>query len=237
MQALFGIRIDGPQRAGLCGHLFSLKKPYNHIVTLNAEIFVKALHDPALRKAVNDSALIVPDGQGIVWAAKKHRLTVYEKVAGVDLVYDLLNYANAHEKSIYLLGSKAHCVSRAAGKIRNYYPHLRLVGFHDGYFDSGEAQKVVTAIRKAGPDILFVGLGGGRQEKWIAKHLPEMKTYLAIGVGGSIDVLAGRQKRAPAFITRLNLEWVYRIGMSPLRWWRIFPLIYFGLIVIFRKNR
>jgi N-acetylglucosaminyldiphosphoundecaprenol N-acetyl-beta-D-mannosaminyltransferase len=123
--------------------------------------------------------------------------------------------------SIYILGSEPGIASTAAQKLMELYPGLKVVGTQHGYFKPEEEAEVVRRIREARPDVLFVAFGIPKQEKFIARYLPEMKIPVCLGVGGSFDVYSEKLKRAPQYIQRSGLEWLYRVWQEPWRWRRM----------------
>lgn len=193
------------------------------IVTANPEIVMYADGHPEYKSIVQAADLVVPDGIGIVIASKILNNPIQERVAGFDLTVRLLELGNKRKWRIYLLGGKPETNQKAVENIRSNYPQLQIAGSHHGFFD-WQDPTVTEEIKAANPNIVFVALGFPKQEKWIFENLPQFSKGLFIGVGGSIDVLAGEVKRAPLFWRRLNLEWFYRLLMQPTRWKRMLAL-------------
>ena len=229
--AFYGLPLNTLRRRDVCPLLFEHGKRGQHVVTLNPLIFLKTRRDKTLREAVRRAALVIPDGAGLVWAARRCGIPLSERIAGIDLVYDLLAYADRQGLSMYLLGGHNDTINRTAANIRKLYSGIRLVGFHPGYYPPERAGDIITAMRKAAPDILLVGLGGGTQEVWIDRVLRTIQPIAAVGVGGSFDILSGKRKRAPLWFRQRNLEWFYRMFTAPWRAWQIFPLFYFVILV------
>ncbi len=208
-----------------------------HIITLNAEIAYAARNNSPLKAVINQADLVTPDGIGIVWAARRLGWPIKERVTGIDMVYELCANAQAREWKIFLLGAAPQVAETAAEKLLLSYPNLKIAGIRDGYFSESEVATVVKEIREAGPDILLVGLGAPKQEFFINQHKNELGVPVAVGVGGSFDVIAGIKKRAPDIMIKLNLEWLYRLGAEPSRLKRqmVLPKFVFTILTRGRK--
>ncbi len=192
------------------------------VVTPNAEIAYEALHDEALRTLLNRADLMLPDGAGVVLASKLLKTPVKQKVAGVDFADGLLGILEKAGQSLYLLGSKPGIGELAAQKMMQKHPKLKIAGIADGYFkDEGP---VIEKINASGADALFVCLGAPKQEQFMFRHQGELHVRLMAGLGGSLDSFAGTVKRAPKWMIRLNLEWLYRLIKEPKRFKRMLRL-------------
>ncbi len=187
------------------------------VVTSDASALVRAQEDEEFRRIVQNADLVTPDGIGVVWSARLLGLPVYERVPGVELMAKLCERAARKGWRVFLLGARPGIAEKAAQNLQQRYHGLRIVGTHHGYFTPDEEQQVIAQIKAAQPDILFVAFGIPKQEKWIAKHADELNVPLCIGVGGSFDVYAGVVKRAPEWVQRLCLEWLYRTVRDPKR--------------------
>lgn len=186
------------------------------IITANPETFMLSEQDSEMQKMLNDkNVTIVPDGIGVVKAAKMINIIVKERIAGIDIAKFLLEYANEKELKVYLFGSKEEVIVGMKNVIKKDYSSIKLVGATNGYVTDKDNE--FKDIKKANPDIVMVALGIPAQEKLIYKHLDEFKKGVFIGVGGSFDVLSGTKKRAPKIFIKLNLEWLYRIMCEPKR--------------------
>lgn len=207
-----------------------------HIITLNAEIVYQAQNDEELLKIINGADLVTPDGIGIVWAGKKLGYPFSGRVTGIDMLYLLCEEALKETWKIYLLGA-APGIAEAAGKqLKLKYPGLQVCGCHDGYFAADETDAVIQDIRESQPEILFVALGAPKQEFWIKQYKDEMAVPISIGVGGSFDVVAGIKERAPEWMIKSNLEWLYRLVKEPSRFKRQLALPKFMIQVIKQKR-
>ena len=201
------------------------------VATANAEMLMRATHDEELRRILNASALVVPDGAGTVWAARHLGHAMPERVAGYDLAQELLRCAPAEGRRVYFFGSAPGVAERAKAKAEQLYPGIEIVGVRNGFFSPADNAAIIAEIRAARPDLLLVALGVPKQEKWIAAHLAELDVPVAIGVGGTLDVMAGVMKRAPHWMQKAKLEWLFRGLMQPKRAGRLLALPKFVLKV------
>ena len=179
----------------------------HYICTPNPEIVMEAQHDKELMKILREADLVVPDGIGVVWASRYSEILLTERVAGYDLTQNIFSRIAGKNESVYFFGGAPGVASTAARQMKKVYPGLKIVGGHNGYFDAEEEKKIIADIKRLSPSILLVGLGAPKQEKWIYEHLEEVGAKVAIGVGGSFDVMAGNVKRAPKLFRKLGLEW------------------------------
>ncbi|GAB7389228.1 WecB/TagA/CpsF family glycosyltransferase [Bacillaceae bacterium] len=208
------------------------------IVTANPEIVMAAQKNGELFSLLQRVSLVTPDGIGVVWAAKTLGAPLPERVAGYDLLHELMKRANEEQWRVYLFGASADANEQAARKLQEQYPGARIVGRRDGYFREEDEPSIVADINEKKPHLLFVALGAPKQELWIARHWHELNVNAAMGVGGSFDVLAGLVKRAPLLWQKLNLEWLYRLLSQPSRWrrqlalpqfvWKVFTSSFFS---------
>jgi N-acetylglucosaminyldiphosphoundecaprenol N-acetyl-beta-D-mannosaminyltransferase len=206
-------------------------KRKSFIVTANPEIVMYAYEHPDYKNIIQAADMVVPDGYVIILASKILGHPIMERVAGYDLTVRLLELGSEKKLKIYLLGGREETNQKAVANIQSNYPQIQIVGRHHGFFD-WEKNTVTAEIKAANPDIVFVALGFPRQEQWIAKNLDQFSSGLFMGVGGSIDVLAGEVQRAPRIWQQMNLEWFYRLISQPSRWRRMLTIPRF-LIQIF----
>ncbi|MBR5122042.1 MAG: WecB/TagA/CpsF family glycosyltransferase [Anaerotignum sp.] len=215
-----------------------LKEEGQHIIcTPNPEIVMEAQNDKVLNSILHEADLVVPDGIGVVWASKYSEIRLTERVAGFDLTQNLMADLAATGETFYFFGGAPGVASTAARKMMKKYPGLKVVGVHNGYFDEKEEKRIIQDIKEKAPSILLVGLGAPKQEKWIYDNLRLTGAKVAIGVGGSFDVMAGNVKRAPKIFQKLGLEWFHRLITQPTRWKRMMRLPKFALTVLKTKGR
>ena len=214
------------------------------VFTPNPEIIMLARQDERLCTILNQADLVVPDGIGVVIASKFQKgMKLKQRVAGYDLVQNTMKQAvnrfsaNTGYK-YYFLGSKPGVAEKAAEEMRKTYPGIQIVGTHDGYFKQENIPKIIDDINDSMANIVLVALGAPKQELWIEEYKGLLKhVRVAIGVGGSLDVMAGVAKRAPLIYQKLGLEWFYRLVKEPTRIKRMLVLPQFLLEVIFKTGR
>ena len=193
------------------------------VVTPNAEIGYDAAQDEALCAMLNRADLVLPDGAGVVLAAKLRKTPLKSKVAGIDFARNMLSVFARRGTRLYLLGSKPGVAEQAAAKMKELAPGLVICGTADGYFK--EEAPVVAAINEAKAEAVFVCLGAPKQEKFMFDHRDELPTVrLMAGLGGSLDGFAGNVKRAPDWMIKCQLEWFYRLCKEPKRIGRMMRL-------------
>lgn len=192
------------------------------VVTPNAEIAQACVTNDKLRDIVSRAGLVLPDGIGVIYASRILRYPLKGRVPGVEFGENLLSALRDTGKSIYFLGSKPGVAEEAARRMQVKYPGLKVAGCHDGYFK--EDSEAIEAVNAAHPDALFVCLGSPRQEYFIDEHFQELNATLMVGLGGSLDVYAGKVERAPDIFIKLGLEWLYRLLKQPSRLGRMMKL-------------
>jgi N-acetylglucosaminyldiphosphoundecaprenol N-acetyl-beta-D-mannosaminyltransferase len=202
------------------------------IYTPNPEFVMMSIEDEEFKGILNKGDLVIPDGIGIVIASKILGKKIPERVAGYDLVQNIFKRIKKTNRTVYLLGASEGVAIKAADKMREIHKGLKIVGVHDGYFDENEEKNIMESINTLKPDLLLVGLGAPRQEKWIDNNIHKLNIKVAIGVGGSFDGMAGNVKRAPLIFQKLGLEWFYRLIKQPSRITRMIKLPVFLIKVI-----
>ncbi|MNY09921.1 putative N-acetylmannosaminyltransferase [compost metagenome] len=181
---------------------------------------IQGLADHGLGDILRGAGLGLPDGSGVVWAIRRQGTPV-QKLAGVEFVGHMAQWCAANGKRMYLFGAGDGVAAEAASTLEARYPGLEIAGVRSGFFRPEEEEAIRAEIRAARPDVLLVALGVPRQEKWIAEHQAALGVPVAMGVGGSFDVLADRVKRAPLAFRRFHLEWLFRLIQEPWRWKRM----------------
>jgi N-acetylglucosaminyldiphosphoundecaprenol N-acetyl-beta-D-mannosaminyltransferase len=187
---------------------------------LNGAIVVAMQHDEEMRDSIAQADLLVADGQSVVWAARLLGRPLPARVAGIDLMHRTIELAEERGYSIYILGARQEVLERAIDRLRKAHPALRIAGYRNGYFSESDDSAVAAAIGESGADILFVAIGSPRKEHFLGRHGRGLGVPYVMGVGGSIDVVAGVTRRAPAWMQRLGLEWAFRLLQEPRRLFR-----------------
>lgn len=206
-----------------------------HVVTANLEILYSGLKDREMARLLDGAELVTADGAGVLLAARIGGLSLPARVAGFDLMMNCLREAAQHAAPVFFLGAQPEVLTSALTRAKELFPGLQIAGSHHGYFSDGEAEAVAAEIRARQPRLLCVALGAPRQEKWIFHHKGKLPPCVAIGVGGSFDVLAGRTRRAPRWMQQTGLEWLYRLLRQPSRLRRVSVIPIFLLMVLWQR--
>lgn len=192
-----------------------------HHTVVNAGKIVSLQKDTQLRESVNAADIVNADGQAVVWAARFLGIPLKERVAGIDLMDNLVHLAGQKNYKIYLLGAKEDVVSQLANQYSQKYGDELVAGFRNGYFTETEEPKIVEDIARSGAHMLFVAITSPKKEKFLYKYREELKNVnFIMGVGGSFDVFAGKTKRAPLWMQKIGMEWFYRLLQEPKRMWK-----------------
>lgn len=192
-------------------------------ISINPQIAVHAEKYPAIIALINEATHRIPDGIGIVKVSRNQGGTITERVAGIDLMYQLLDYANQNKKSVFLYGAKPEILNKTIENIKRSYPNIVIAGGIDGYTDLTN-DEIIYEMNQTAPTFVFVALGFPKQELWLAENYKKVQATFFQDVGGSFDVISGEVKRAPNIVVKLNLEWLYRSLANPKRLSRIFEL-------------
>ena len=215
---------------------FENSEPPKLIATANAEMVMLANEDKEFKKILDEATLVVPDGAGVVWAARHQGDNMPERVAGFDLVQELLKKSSQKQYKVFFLGAGRGVAEQAKLNAEKKYGAVNIVGIQDGYFKPEDEAGIIAKINELRPDLLLVALGVPRQEKWLKKNLNQLNIKVAIGVGGTFDVMAGNVKRAPLWMQTANLEWSYRLFLQPQRIFRMMAIPKFMLKVLLGKK-
>ena len=214
-----------------------IKRRENSIVaTANAEMLMMATQDTELRDILNAAELVVADGAGTVWAANYLGYEIPERVAGADLVQEIMKISPRQDYKIFLFGAAPGIAEKVKLKAEEIYPGIKIVGVRNGYFTAADEPEIIAQIRKSQADILLAALGVPKQEKFLSRHKSELNVPVSIGVGGTFDVMAGVVKRAPLWMQKAKLEWLFRALLQPSRAGRLIALPKFVLKVIASKK-
>lgn len=236
--SVLGVKIHAVTREEAVAILEGYIKSHtpHFIATANAEMVMFAQKDRELANILNAADLIVPDGAGVVWAARHQGFHVPERVTGYDLTQSLLYKASIHGYRVFMFGAAPEVILAAKRKTESLYPGIHIVGSHHGFFSAADEDRIIDQIRNAAPDVLLVALGVPKQEKWLYRNFHKLQVSVCMGVGGSFDVMAGSVRRAPEWMQRANLEWLFRLLCQPRRIGRMMALPRFA-IQVFIKNR
>lgn len=202
------------------------------VMAVNPEKVMKARHEPALLGALQRAGLLLPDGVGVVWAARLLGLGRMERVPGSELMPRLCERAARRGDRVFLFGGSPEVNERAAHALARRYPGIRIVGREHGYLKAEDMPGLIRRINDSQADILFVALGSPEQELWIDRYVSSLRVKVCQGVGGTFDVLAGRVRRAPELLRTCHLEWLYRLVSNPSRVGRQAALPRFAWLVL-----
>jgi N-acetylglucosaminyldiphosphoundecaprenol N-acetyl-beta-D-mannosaminyltransferase len=209
-------RLDMAATVARCGQLIEAGGVAQHMA-INAAKLVAMADDPQLREIVSRCSLVNADGQAVIWASQILGDPLPGRVAGIDLMEELLGLANRHGYRVYILGARQDVLKKAVERISERHPGLTLAGFRDGYFSPDEDADVAAEIARCKPDLLFVAISSPRKEYFLGTYGSKIGAALLMGVGGSIDVMAGITKRAPKRVQTVGFEWLFRLLQEPRR--------------------
>ena len=207
------------------------------ICTGNPEFLMAARRDREFREVLNGADLVVPDGVGLLMAARWLGARLPERVAGSDLIYRIAERAAQHGWGVYFLGAAEGVAARAAERLQSIYPGLKVAGIFAGSPKIEDEDVIVARLRTACPDILLVAYGAPQQDKWIARNRERLGVPVSIGMGGSFDFVAGEARRAPVWIQQLGLEWLHRMGRQPWRVRRILTAVVLFPLAVLRHGQ
>lgn len=244
---ILGVEIDKLTQAEVVKKIdgFLKQDELKTIYTPNTEIVMEAKKDESLKNILNGGSIVIPDGIGLIYAAKIKKKNLPERVTGCDISFEMLDLAQREGYSIFLLGGKEGVAKEAGENLKKDYPNIKLAGVQNGYFKGAhigysnheEEKVIIETINNSGADILFVGLGAPKQEVWINENKGRLNCKVVIGNGGTVDILAGRIERAPEFFQKLGLEWLYRLVKDPKRIKRQMVIPLFILTILFSKEK
>lgn len=239
-ERILGVAVDAVDFGGAVAILTDAagrdSGPALYTVAINPEKIMRARREPGLRPVLEQAGLRIPDGVGVVVASRLRGGRVSGRVTGIDLTMALAAEAARRAWPVYLLGAAPGVAEAAAAVYRQRFPGFVVAGVADGYFRGRDAD-VAAAVRKSGARILLLALGSPAQEYWLHAHLAQTGCRVGVGVGGTFDVLAGRTERAPRFMQRLGLEWLYRLVREPSRYRRMAVLPVFLLLALMENRR
>lgn len=217
------------------------KKNCSYVVTPNVDHIVRLEKDKELQKVYKNASLILTDGKPLIWISKWYKTPIKEKISGSDLFPRVCQLAANKNYTMYLLGAAEGVADIAAKNLMNKYPGLNIVGTYSPPFgfekNEQEMSKIKTQIQDVHPDILIVGLGCPKQEKFMYYHCKELGVPISFGLGASIDFEAGNIKRAPKWMSNHGLEWLYRFSKEPKRLFKRYFVDDLKIIQVARKYR
>lgn len=223
---------------------FIVCKEKHYVVTPNVDHIIKLQYDKEFKEIYKNASLVVADGMPLVWASRFLGMPLKERVNGTDLFLKLCEIASVKGYKLFFLGGRPQAVLIASEKLKILHSNLQIVGTYSPPFDfeknKRENDKIVKMIKEAKPDILFVGLGAPKQEKWIYKHKEAYEVPVSVGIGVSFEFVAGMVKRAPMWMQKAGLEWFWRLMMEPGRLWKrylIDDMKFFGLVLAQKIKR
>jgi N-acetylglucosaminyldiphosphoundecaprenol N-acetyl-beta-D-mannosaminyltransferase len=232
---LFGVPIDNLTLAETVDRIEEIIRSggtHQHVV-VNVDKIVKLQRDPQLREAIRDCDLINADGQPVVWAARLLGKPLKERVTGIDLFGALVERSAQCGFRPFLLGARQEVVQKMADVLKAQHPRLQLAGWRNGYWTAEEEASVVAEVKRARPDVLFVAMSSPKKEIFLRKWKAELQVPFVMGVGGTFDVVTGLVRRAPGWMQRCGLEWLYRLIQEPGRMWRRYlveDMAFFGML-------
>ena len=206
------------------------------VISVNPERIMHAGRDPAFAAVLRSADLALADGAGVVWAARRLGRRLPERVAGVDFVAALAARGAGQGWRFFFLGGGPGVAEAAGRALREAYPGFILAGTHAGSPDPARDASTIEAVRSSGAQLLFLAYGAGAEEAWLARNLDASGATVGMGVGGALDFLSGRVRRAPRWMRNWGLEWLYRLGHQPWRWRRMIALPRF-VIRVMREGR
>lgn len=209
----------------------------HQIATVNPEFLMQARKDAAFRAALNRAALCLPDGYGVLWAARLRGQRFRERVPGSDLVPRLSAEAALRGWRVFYLGAAPGVAEQTAAILSARHPGLRVAGCYAGSPAPAEEDAIVARIQDSQADLLFVAYGAPRQDLWLERNLARTGAKVGMGVGGSFDFIAGIRKRAPRWVQRSGLEWLHRLIAEPSRWRRQLALPHFALLALLHRDQ
>lgn len=208
-----------------------------HVISGNPEVLYTGLNNESLlRNFKSNNSIIIPDGVGVQISGKVLKTPVSEKIAGIELMKDIIERCEENGDGIYLLGTSEDSLNACRDKLMLDYPRLKIVGYRNGFFDIDNASEVLDDIKDKKPLALFVAMGCPRQEKFIVKYMNELPVKIFMGVGGSFDVIGDKVKRAPRWMINIGMEWAYRVIKEPFRIKRLGSIPKFLLLVVKNKG-
>ena len=233
---LLGIKIDRLDLEGLMKRINKFLKSSQRfkVMYVNIHCMNAAFKDSEYKKIINSADLVYCDGAGVVIGASILGLNLPGRMTGADWIYDLCKICTEKEYSVYLLGGETGIAEDAGNKLVSKFPNLRIVGTFNGHFEESYNNQVIEKINLTRPDIVLVGMGSPKQEKWINENFGKLNAKIVWGIGALMDFVTGKVSRAPKWMLDNGLEWLYRLIVEPRRLWRRYvlgnPLFFFRIL-------
>lgn len=236
---ILGVKVDMAGTAEAAERIMEFldSDGFHAVFTPNSEIIMQAYRDKEFCGILNGAQLLTADGIGVVYASRILKKPIAERAAGYDIARIVLSKINGTGHKLFLFGGKPGVAEEAKANLLKEYPSLQIVGMRNGYFSAEDEAEIVEEINASGADLLFVCLGAPKQENWINAHKDELNVKVAMGIGGSLDVFAGRVERAPEFFCKTGLEWFYRLCKEPWRIGRMMDLPKFAVTVMAKGKK
>ena len=220
--SLLGCSMDAlsmEETISLIDSAIAQRQSLQHVV-VNAAKLVHSQQDVGLRVDIKDSDLINIDGMGVVWGARLMGHHVPQRVAGIDIMTHMLELCAKKNYRPYILGAKPEILDKALQNIKESYPNIEIAGAHHGYYAREEEVSLMQSIRDTKADCLFIAISSPHKERIMGEYKEMLEIPFVMGVGGSVDVLAGHVQRAPLWMQKAGLEWFYRLAQEPQRMWK-----------------
>lgn len=235
---VLGVRVDRVTEADLLALVARWVEDGSprQIVTINPEFVMRARADARFASVLESADLATPDGVGVIWAARRQGIRIAQRVGGADVALPLARQCAQLGHRLFLLGAAEGVAAKAARRLQRQVPSLLIAGAHAGSPDPRDDAEITALIRAARPDVLLVAYGAPAQDLWIARNKERLGVPVSMGVGGTLDYLAGVRRRAPALLRRLWLDWAFRLAMQPWRWRRMLAIPRFMWAVL-REGR
>lgn len=240
MFSVLGVKIAALQISDVIRQMqtwISQRDGSHFIAVVNVHMVMEAQHDPSFRKVLETAALRVPDGMPLIWVGRLRGHQLQRRVCGPDLLVDFCQQTQEMGYRHFFYGGEPGVPEKLAEKLKKQFPGLNVVGSYSPPFrlpTTAEDACQVEMIRLAAPDVLWVGLGCPKQERWISEHRDRLGVPVLVGVGQAFDIHSGRSKRAPSWLREHGLEWVYRLAVEPRRLWRRY-LVYNSQFIAFES--
>jgi len=200
---------------------------------INTDKIVYAYENNYMFDIINSCDIVNPDGMPVLWSSKFLGKPLKERIAGIDLFYNLIDLSNKKGYKIFFLGAKQEVLEKMIKNIKEKFNNEIIAGYRNGYFEENEEERIVEMINDSGAEILFIGITSPKKELFIERNRDKLNVNFIMGVGGSFDVLAGHIKRAPIWVQKIGMEWLYRVYQEPRRLWKRYAVSNIKFIKIF----